>query len=220
MKHAFHSMMVLVMAATMLLSAGVAQARPLESISLHFISIGTQDGSLVESGETTGVGGGASASAQTFRLGDDASNRQFRAILSFQTGSIPDGATITSVKLKIKRAGLVGVNPFATHGKLILDMRKPFFGTTAGLAAADFQAAATKLNAGQFSSTPVSGGSAYLATLPSTSFQYINKLGPTQFRLRFALDDNNDSGADYMLFRSGDYTQVSDRPELEVQYNP
>ena len=126
----------------------------------------------------------------------------------------------TSVKLKIKRQGLVGTNPFITHGALRLDIRKPFFGSANTLEFADFQAAATKLNAGVFSSTPVSGGSAYQALLPSTSFQYINKAGLTQIRLRFTLDDNNDLGADNMRFFSGNYTVVSDRPELEVQYTP
>ena len=71
-----------------------------------------------------------------------------------------------------------------------------------------------------FSSTPVSGGSAYQATLPSSCFQFINKAGITQFRLRFSLDDNDDLSADTISFFSGNYTVVSDRPELEVQYIP
>jgi hypothetical protein len=65
----------------------------------------------------------------------------------------------------------------------------------------------------------VSGGAAYLAILPATSFQFINKAGTTQFRLRFALDDNDDLGADYMAFFSGN-SILSERPELEVEYTP
>jgi hypothetical protein len=34
------------------------------------------------------------------------------------------------------------------------------------------------------------------------------------------MDDNNDNGADYMSFRSGEYSVISDRPELEIEYNP
>lgn len=203
-----------------LLPAWRANAAPLQSPSLNFTSIGTKDGWVRESSELSSLGGSKRALGATFMLGDDANNRQIRAILHFNTASIPDSATITSVKLKIKRQGLVGTDPFTTHGVLRLDIRKPFFGTADGLAASDFEAAASKLNAGQFSSTPVSGGSAYLATLPASSFQYINKAGITQIRLRFSLDDNDDFGADNMKFFSGNYSVVSDRPELEVQYNP
>lgn len=220
MKSVFRSVLILILAVMVLFPARVTSARPLSSLSLNFRSIGAQDGRIVESGENTSLGGSIDAAGLNFQLGDNAGNRQFRAVLSFNTSTIPDTATILSVKLKIKRAGLVGTNPFTTHGKLVFDMRKPFFGTTSALAASDFQAPAGKLNAGQFSSVPVSGGSAYLALLPSSSFIYINKTGLTQFRLRFSLDDNNDAGADYMLFRSGNYAGVTDRPELEVQYNP
>lgn len=209
--------LILVLTVLPVLQAGAA---PLGSASLNFFSAGAKDGWVRESSETSGVGNALNATNTTFLLGDDASNRQYRAILHFNTAAIPDTATITAVKLKIKRQGVVGTNPFTTHGVLRVDIRKPFFGLADTLAAADFQAAATKLNAGQFSSSPVSGGSAYQATLPASSFQYINKSGITQFRLRFTLDDNNDLGADYMRFFSGNYTVVSDRPELEVQYTP
>lgn len=210
---------VLILVLSALPAAG-ASAAPLSSPSLNFFSMGALDGWVRESSEFSNLGGAMNFTNTTFLLGDDAANRQFRAILSFNTAAIPDTATITSVKLKIKRQSLVGTNPFTTHGALRLDIRKPFFGSANTLELADFQAAATKLNAGVFSSTPVSGGSAYQAVLPSTSFQYINKAGLTQIRLRFTLDDNNDFGADNMRFFSGNYTVVSDRPELEVQYTP
>lgn len=212
-----------ILLALLVFPTGQANAARAASVSLVFRSIGANDGTVVESAELSGIGGAMNATAATFNLGDDASDRQSRAILHFNTSSIPDGATITSVKLKIKRQGLVGTNPFTTHGKLVLDMRKPFFGVGAVLAAADFQAGAVapagKLNAGQFSSTPVSGGKAYQATLPASSFQFINKTGTTQFRLRFTLDDNDDNSADVMMFFSGN-SILSERPELEVQYIP
>lgn len=218
-RNIFLSSIALILVLSLVPVRRASAARP-SSISLNFFSIGTADGWVRESSEFSNVGSGMNSTNSTFVVGDDASNRQIRAILSFNTASIPDTASITSVKLKIKRQGVTGTNPFTTHGALRLDIRKPFFGLTNGLEQADFQAAATKLNAGQFSATPVSGGSAYQALLPSTSFQYINKAGLTQMRLRFTLDDNNDLSADSMRFFSGDYTVTSDRPELEVQYNP
>jgi hypothetical protein len=216
----FHFRLGIIVLITSLLPVMQANARSLSSISLNFHSVGSKDGSVLESGELTNVGGSANSASTTFIIGDDGSDRQYRAILHFNTASIPDTAKIISVKLKIKRQGVVGTNPFTTHGALRFDMRKGFFGAADTLAIGDFQAAATKLNAGQFSSTAVSGGSAYQANLPASSFPYINKAGITQFRLRFTLDDNDDMSADYMKFLSGDYSVVSDRPELEVQYTP
>jgi len=54
--------------------------------------------------------------------------------------------------------------------------------------------------------------------LNSTARPYINKTGSTQFRLRFKLDDNDDMGADYMKFYSGNFTTTSSRPLLIIQY--
>ena len=69
---------------------------------------------------------------------------------------------------------------------------------------------------GTFGSTPVSGW--YSVNLNSTAYAYMNKTGTTQFRLRFLLDDNDDMGADYVMFYSGDWYTVTDRPVLVVQY--
>lgn len=201
-------------------TAASAGAAPALSTSVTLRSVGVKDGWIRESGEASNLGGLVNAAATTFRLGDDNADRQFRAILHFNTASIPDNATIVAVKLKIKRQSLVGTNPFTALGALRVDVRKPFFGAASALAAADFNAAATKNNAATFSATPVSGGKQYLATFPASSFQYVNKTGVTQFRLRFALDDNDDLGADYMQFFSGDYSVVSGRPELEIEYQP
>jgi hypothetical protein len=225
MKTAFRisSLALIAMLLTLLLPAGQVNAAPPRDVSVVFRSIGAYDGGIVETSESSNMGGTINATSTTFKLGDNAADRQFRAILHFNTSSIPDTATITRVKLKIKRHSLIGTNPFTTHGRLLLDMRRPFFGGSVALAPADFQAAAVapagKIRAGQFSSTPVSGGAAYLAILPATSFQFINKAGTTQFRLRFALDDNDDLGADYMAFFSGN-SILSERPELEVEYTP
>ena len=68
---------------------------------------------------------------------------------------------------------------------------------------------------GTISATPVNGW--YGTALSATAFPYINLTGPTQFRLRFALDDNNDLGADLIRFYSGN-AAVAIRPILLVQY--
>jgi hypothetical protein len=181
-----------------------------------FRSQGAYDGDILESGETSGTGGTVNATATTFRVGDNGLDRQYRSILSFNTSTLPDNAVITSVVLKIKKQGLVGTNPFTTHQGLKVDIRKPYFGTTLALVASDFQAAASKMAVGTFGSTPASGW--YSVNLNSTAYAYMNKTGTTQFRLRFLLDDNDDMGADYVMFYSGDWSTVTDRPVLVVQY--
>jgi len=182
----------------------------------NFRSQGAYDGNILESGESSGTGGTGNATATTFRVGDNGLDRQYRSILSFNTSTLPDNAVITSVVLKIKKQGLVGTNPFTTHQGLIVDIRKPFFGATLALVASDFQAAASKMAMGTFGSTPASGW--YSVKLNSTAYAYMNKTGTTQFRLRFMLDDNDDMGADYVMFYSGDWSTLGDRPVLVVQY--
>jgi hypothetical protein len=178
-------------------------------------SASVQDGWVLESSEKSGVGGTLSSASTFLVVGDDAANRQYRGVLHFNTAGLPDTAVVTSVTLKIKRLGLVGTNPFATHGSLVADIRKTFFGTTTSLAVGDFQAGASSLTAAVFGAAPV--GSWYSAALKNAGYPFINLTGTTQFRLRFALDDNNDHGADYMKFYSGN-AAAADRPQLIIQY--
>jgi hypothetical protein len=184
-------------------------------LKLTLRSIAAKDGWTLESTETSGKGGSFNSTATTFNIGDETLDRQYRVILSFNTAGLPDNATIKSVTLKIRKQGLVGTNPFTTHGSLLAEIRKPYFGTSAGLLASDFQAAASK-TAGLFGITPVSNW--YSVIIRTASFPYINLTGTTQFRLRFQKDDNDDFGADYMKFFSGNYATVSARPTLIIEY--
>jgi len=180
-----------------------------------FKSQGKNDGWVLEQFETSGKGGIKNSSSKVFYVGDDAYNRQYRGILSFNTNGIPDNPVITSVKLKVKKAGLVGRNPFSTHKGLRVDIRKSKFGTSPKLQISDFQAKASKNLVGKFSSKAVSKW--YTANLGSAAYTCINKTSTTQFRLRFYKDDNNDFGADYFKFYSGN-VGLSSRPQLIVEY--
>ena len=184
--------------------------------SVTFRSVDTNDGHILESTETSGVGGTLDSTATTFNLGDGAADKQYRSILSFNTATLPDTAVITMVTLKIRKQGLVGTNPFTILGGLKVDMRKPYFGTTVGLLVSDFQAAAGRIGVATFGATPVNNW--YSAVLTAVGRNYLNKTGTTQFRLYFAVDDNNDNGADYMKFFSGNYATVSARPTLIIEY--
>ncbi len=184
--------------------------------AVAFFSAATYDGWVLESGKNTNLGGSVNTTDTTLLVGDDASNRRYRGFVSFDTSLLPDGATIVLAKLQVLRQSIVG-NPFSTQGTLIGDLVKPYFGTGLTLVNSDWQASATVTPAGTFS--PVSGGW-YMATLNSAGRASINKIGATQFRLRFTTDAYNNA-ADYLAFYSGNYaTNQSFRPKLVVYYNP
>jgi hypothetical protein len=173
------------------------------------------DGRILESSETSGVGGSLN-SDKALALGDDGGNRQYRTILGFLTSTIPDDAVITSAKLRIKSSSLTGTNPFNTHGALLVDVSKSAFSGNRALQIQDFQAVASKNAAFTIRNAPTSGW--YFGAMNLGDLVYINKTGMTQFRLRFALDDNNDYGIDMMMFFSGNASNSADRPRLIITY--
>ena len=180
-----------------------------------FKSLASSDGWVLESGENTSVGGSRNSSDTVFRLGDDAIDWQYRAILSFGTSSLPDNAELASVKLKIRQRGVTGGNPFLSLGSIKLDLRKGAFGNSASLQNVDFQAAAHLNGFASITNNPVSGW--YTKNLPVSALPEINLTGSTQFRLRFATGDNDNWGDDYIRFHSGNAAGGS-RPRLIIEY--
>lgn len=180
-----------------------------------FRSRGAYDGWLLESAETSNIGGTLNATATTFNLGDNAANRQYRAILDFDTSSLPTNAIITKVTLKIKRQGQVGINPFMRLGKITVDVREGAFWNKTALELRDFRYDASRYGIGTMVNTPVSDW--YSINLPSASFRFVYVSGTTEFRLRFWLDDNNDGMANYMRFYSGN-AAVANRPKLNIEF--
>lgn len=185
--------------------------------AVTFNSLGTQDGHILESTENSGVGGTVNSTGTSFVVGDDATDKQYMSIMHFDTTTLPDTVSIASATVKVMQQGTVtGTNPFTTHGSLMVDIQKPYFGTSNSLVIADFQATAGQSNVATFNSTPVS--SWYSAFINSSGYVQINLTGTTQFRIRFSLDDNDDTGADYIAFSSGNNTTVANRPQLIIQY--
>ncbi len=185
------------------------------SVAVTFTSEDVYDGWVLESTESSNVGGTMNNVANVFQLGDDATDRQYRAILSFNTSGLPDNAIIKSAVVKIKQSGAaVGTDPFVALGYLWIDIRTGPFNSAPALELEDFNAAATGSALTAFNETPVGGW--YSNTLNATGLTYINKAGRTQLRLRFGGTDNDNQTADYMRFLSGDYT--SGWPELIITY--
>jgi hypothetical protein len=199
-------------------NADYLAAYRLAPTTVLFQSTGTQDGWILESGENTTKGGTLNSSATTFNLGDNATRKQYRGILSFNTGpNLPNNAVITKITLKLKKSGITGGgNPVTTFQGIMVDIKKGAFGT-AVLQTADFQTAASK-SYGPFK--PAVAGGWYSLNLTNAK-AYINKLatnsGLTQLRLRFKLDDNNDTIANILSIFSGN-AGASSRPQLIVEY--
>ncbi|OGO39562.1 MAG: hypothetical protein A2Z03_09490 [Chloroflexi bacterium RBG_16_56_8] len=80
----------------------------------------------------------------------------------------------------------------------------------------DFKAAASRNLVGTFGKTPASGW--YTMILTSTAYPYVNSSVATQFRLRFARNDNNDWSADYPKFCNSNHTTAG-VPLLQVEYH-
>jgi|GEM_PF-4425050 len=189
-------------------------------VLVEFTSTAARDGWVLESTETSGVGGSNNDSANTLSVGDDASDRQYRSVVDFGTGSLPDDAVFFSINFRMIQANIVGTNPFNTHGLLKSEIKSGFFGSAAALQNPDFQGAPDAL-ACNFEIVPefiLAVGDGYRCIVDSAAFSHINTLGNTQFRLRFTKDDNNDNNADVFNFYSGNHISPSHRPRLFIKY--
>jgi hypothetical protein len=180
---------------------------------MTFTSIGAQDGWILESGENTNVGGSKNATRTFFTLGDDAANKQFRAILSFNTAGLPAGATITNITLKIRQAD---TRRFPRLLNIAVDIKKGNFGL-APLQLGDFSSKPTKKVAFAIPNNKDVNGW-YTGTLGAIADTLVNKAGNTQFRLRFSRDDNNNRIANIIRFFSGNALTPADQPQLIITY--
>lgn len=191
-------------------------------ITLTLTSVGSEDGWVLESSETSNAGGSLSwndTSKSALRVGDDRSDRQYRSIVSFDTSALPDGATLESAKLRLLRGTVSGTNPFNTHSQLLADIHAGGFGGSTALATGDFQAAATATGVASLGN-PTSNGAWSEGTLNAQGLAAINKTGKTQLRVYFTSDDNDDRGNDYLGFYSGENATAGNRPQLVINYRP
>ena len=201
-------------------SAAPQVVNPVQT-TVTFISVAAQDGWVLESSETSNAGGSIDATASgtaALRVGDDNKNKQYKSVVSFDTSAIPDGATILSVTLRLRRGTVSGTNPFTTHGTCWVDVQSGsgFSGSTA-LQTGDFQAAATAVQAASLTNA-ANNLDWSTGNLNAAGLAAINKTGTSQLRVYFNLDDNNDGGADYIGYYSGDNGTAANRPQLVVTY--
>jgi arabinogalactan oligomer/maltooligosaccharide transport system substrate-binding protein len=225
----FNIMITNVLAGTTTPTVGVQQAcfqmNELNgfTVTRSYNSAAAQDGWILESAENSSKGGTLNtAAATTISLGDNAQKKQYRSILSFNTSSLPDNAVITKITLKVKKQAILGGgNPVTAFQGFMLDVRKGFFGATSGLAIGDFQVTYPSGYKTYGPLTPTLTGGWYTFNL-TTAKAYINKLnsasGLTQIRLRFKLDDNNNTIANILNLYSGN-APLASRPQLTIEYH-
>ena len=168
---------------------------------------------------TSGVGGAVNVTGPNVQVGDQASNGQAKAILSFDTSVIPDSATVVSATLRLQRVGVLGTNPFNNLGRCRIDLQSGAFGGNPALEVSDFQAFATVPAAGTLSNA-VQDGAVSSGSIGAMWLATINKTGRTQMRLSFDVHDNGNGIADRILYGSGEQTDPTVRPELQITYMP
>ncbi len=189
-------------------------------VTVTLYSVASQDGRIWESGENTNVGGGGVSAENlttSLRVGDTNVDEQYKNIVSFDTSSIPDTATITAATLRLVRGTISGTSPFSTHGPCVADIVTGGFGGSTAFAFSDWEAAATA-NSVVTLSSPAANGSASSGTLSATGLLAVNKTGTTQLRVYCTIGDNDDLGFDYIGFYPGETATQANRPQLIVTY--
>jgi len=222
-KNRYISFVLAVVIATLVFTGALAAGENVNSnfsvvsapVTRIFLSGAAYDGWVLESGENSSQGGVTSNhNATTLVVGDNEKNRQSLGIISFNTATLPDNAVVTSARLILQKQGFVG-NPFTALGDLTLDIKDGAFSQNVILQLEDFSAPAAQ--SGQERVIALADAHQYAADLSAASFEFISRVGVTQFRLRYTLDDNNNLSADYIKFFAGN--SYANAPQLIVTYD-
>jgi len=183
---------------------------------MRFRSIGVNDGTVRESSETSSIANFTNSTNALINVGDDALKRQFKGILDFNTATLPDGAVITGATLQV-RAKVISTTIYTKLGNMVADITNPFFGSSVGMNFGDFNSRAKASKVGTF--TRASTIYKWITLRVNTASLFaVNKTGHTQFRLRFMIDDSNDTIDHQLFLQSGNNSVISYRPMLVITY--
>ena len=187
-----------------------------------FASVAAEDGYVEETSENSNVGGvinAAGTGTGAIRAGDQGLDRQFKSVVSFDTSSIPDGATVTFAQLQLKVAAITGTSPYSWPGSptCTVDIRNGGFGGNVALASGDFEAAASAANVVTGGMPNVAVGSWSNGTLTSTGYAQVNQTGKTQLRVQFTTGDNDNGAPDHVGWYSSE--TAGSEPKFVVRYH-
>lgn len=184
-----------------------------------------------EGGLRDGWSDGIAAGTAGVRLGDSGTTL-YRGLLSFDTSSLPDDATVLSAALYLGRETAAGTNPFVSGalGTPVVDVTSGSFGLPE-VEPGDATALAEAPAAGYVVGSAKGDGYALRVEITGAGLAAIDPAGHTQFRIGFP-NLNAGAAADYVVFRDGDATlpppaglptladyMGSARPFLDIRYS-
>lgn len=158
---------------------------------------------------------GSAASVGTYEswyglaMGRGSDGKLNRAVMSFDTSAIPDGATITRAYLTVSYSTAYG-DPWAnpTGNELVIDVQRGCFGACT-IESSDWSAPATASRAANI--VKLTAGTQNSSNFDSAGLSSIDKTGTTQLRLRFADDQTS---TNYVWLGNGASAT------LHVEYSP
>jgi poly(hydroxyalkanoate) depolymerase family esterase len=182
-----------------------------------FVSVGTEDG-YAQTGTSTSTTGSTFSAGSSVYVGENLDRAQ-RGVLSFNTSSLPDGAVITSVEVRLFYSQTPFGSAWTTLGSLVGDVQGGCLGASCALAASDWEAAAAASGAVTFARPAATTiGTQVTGTMATAGLGQINRTGTTQLRVRFSTHRDADGMSDYVVFAGGDFTTAGYRPVLVVRY--
>ncbi|GGB77594.1 PHB depolymerase family esterase [Deinococcus soli (ex Cha et al. 2016)] len=171
--------------------------------AVSFSSVGTQDGYVAANTPSATTGGYVVASGG-IGVGDNA-DAPWKGVLSFDTSSLPDGATVTGATLTVRYSLAPNGTPWAGGATLGVDVRSGCLGATCALGTDDFAAAVTAAGVASFTAPAgTAAGTTLSAPLNASGLAAINRAGSTQVRLAFTGGTARSNGlSDYLTLGEG-----------------
>ncbi|MEU3186059.1 PHB depolymerase family esterase [Streptomyces sp. NPDC006923] len=157
-----------------------------------FSSVAAEDGYVKASATGAGPAVGTLESSLGVAVGRGTDGLHNRTLFSFDTSSVPDGATVKRAYVTVTRASGSG-DLWAAGNRILLDIRTGCFGAACATGADDWAAPASVAAAAEIGGF-TSGSKA------SGDFTAVNRTGTTQVRLRLASEP---AGTAYAFLRSG-----------------
>lgn len=180
-------------------------------------SNGNLDGAIAEA-ETNNVGGDALSQDPIIQVGEEGqTQRQFKGLVSFNTGQVPAGADIQQVQLRLQRLNATG-SPYARLGQIHVDIGPHLgFNNNIALEAGDFEAPGLVTNAIILTNAENNNEWAE-GFLAARNYSILNRDGETQFRFYFTLTDDRNEEDALIWFSSGNDPNINVHPQLIITY--
>jgi hypothetical protein len=164
--------------------------------TVSFSSITADDGYVKAFADGSGA---AVGTFTTLAVGRGTDGKLNRAVYSFDTSSIPDGASVVSTTLTVtwsSGSGNAWSDP--AGNSMVADVKNGVFGAAAGTETADWSAAASA--SASASIAAFTSGTKTSSGFDAGGLSAVNKVGKTQVRLRFS---QNQAGTAYVFLTGG-----------------